>query len=236
MQRLGLLARRRELDLARPRRRRRARARARAGGRRAAAGRPPRSGRRRRRAAPPRSPARARHLALVVDHDRVAVEDQLVLPADRVAERDEARVVARADAQHLLALAVLADVERRRRDVRDQLRAGEREVGRRRPGLPDVLADRRPDEHLAEAEQEQVAAGREVAVLVEDAVVRQEALAVDARGSRRARGRSRRCRGRCRGAARRRARSMPCVAFAISSTARRAARMKPGRSRRSSGG
>ena len=47
------------------------------------------------------------------------------------------------------------------------------------PGLPDVLADRRPDERAAELEQEQVAARREVAVLVEDAVVGQEALAVD---------------------------------------------------------
>ena len=120
------------------------------------------------------------HLALVVEHDRVPVEDQLVLSADRVAERDEARVVARAHLQHLLALAVLADVERRRRDVRDQLRAREREVGRRRAGLPDVLADRRPDEHVAEAQQEEVVARREVAVFVEDAVVRQVALAVDA--------------------------------------------------------
>ena len=110
----------------------------------------------------------------------MAVEDQLVLAADRVAERDEARVVARADAQHLLALAVLADVERRGRDVGDELRAGEREVGRGRAGLPDVLADRRADQDVAEAQQEQVAAGREVAVLVEDAVVRQVALAVDA--------------------------------------------------------
>ena len=88
-------------------------------------------------------------------------------------------VVARARGQHLLALALLADVERRGRDVRDQLRAGEREVGRGRPGLPDVLADRRADERVAVLEQDEVAAGREVAVLVEDAVVRQEALAVD---------------------------------------------------------
>ena len=36
----------------------------------------------------------------------------------------------------------------------DQLRAGEREVGRGRARLPDVLADRRPDERLAELEQE----------------------------------------------------------------------------------
>ena len=58
-------------------------------------------------------PGRARNqLALVVEHDRVPVEDQLVLPADGVAQRDEARVVARAHAQHLLALAILADVER----------------------------------------------------------------------------------------------------------------------------
>ena len=110
----------------------------------------------------------------------MAVEDQLVLSADRVAERDEARVVERAHLQHLLALAVLADVERRGRDVRDELRAGEREVGRRRPRLPDVLADRRPDDDVAEAQEEQVVARREVAVLVEDAVVRQVPLAVDA--------------------------------------------------------
>src|SRR5205085_9865764 len=47
-----------------------------------------------------------------------------------------------------------------------------------RPRLPDVLADRRPDERTAVLEEQQVVAGREVAILVEDAVVRQEALAV----------------------------------------------------------
>src|SRR5262249_15185690 len=95
-------------------------------------------------------PRRTRHeLALVGDQDGVAVEDQLVLAADRVAERDEARIVARTHAQHLLALAVLADVERRGGDVRDELGAGECEVGGRRAGLPDVLADRRADERLA---------------------------------------------------------------------------------------
>ena len=72
-----------------------------------------------------------------------------------------------------------SDVERRGRDVGQQLRAGQREVGRRRPRLPHVLADGRADERAAELEQQQVARGREVAVLVEDAVVRQEALAVD---------------------------------------------------------
>ena len=38
----------------------------------------------------------------------------------------------------------------------------------------------RPDEHVAAAEQDELAARGEVAVLVEDAVVRQELLAVDA--------------------------------------------------------
>ena len=118
------------------------------------------------------------HDALVVDHARVAVEEELVLAADGVAEREVARVVARASDEHLLALALLADVERRRGDVRQQLRAGEREVGRRRPGLPHVLADGRADERLAEPEEEEVVPRREVAVLVEHAVVRQEALAV----------------------------------------------------------
>ncbi len=85
----------------------------------------------------------SQHLALVVDDDRVAVEDQLVLAADEVAEGEEARVVARARDEHLLALAIAPDVERRRRDVHDQLGARERQVGRGRPRLPDVLADRR---------------------------------------------------------------------------------------------
>src|SRR5207237_9358704 len=57
--------------------------------------------------------------------------------------------------------------------------AGERELGRRRTGLPQVLANRRAEQRLAQLEQDQVAAGREVPVLVEDAVVGEEALAVD---------------------------------------------------------
>ena len=107
------------------------------------------------------------------------VEDQLVLAAHGVDEGDVADVVSRARLEHLLPLAVLADVERGSRDVHDQLRAGEREVGRGRARLPDVLAHRRPDQCLAVLEQDEVVTGREVAVLVEDAVVRQEPLAVE---------------------------------------------------------
>ena len=47
------------------------------------------------------------------------------------------------------------------------------------PGWPHVLADRGADQRASVLEQEQVARGGEVAVLVEDAVVRQEALPVD---------------------------------------------------------
>src|SRR5207247_10270278 len=53
------------------------------------------------------------------------------------------------------------------------------EVSRRRPRLPDVLADRRPDQRLAETEQDEVTVGGEVAVLVEDAIVGEEALAIE---------------------------------------------------------
>ena len=110
----------------------------------------------------------------------MAVEHELVLAADEVAERDVRRVVAGSGHEHLLAVLGLADVERRGRQVDEQRRPGEREVGRRRARLPDVLADRETDERVAELEQEELPSGGEVPVLVEHAVVRQEVLAVDA--------------------------------------------------------
>jgi len=70
-------------------------------------------------------------------------------------------------------------VERGGREVDQELRAGEGQVGRGRPGLPDVLADGRPDVDIAEASEDELAALREVAMLVEDAVVGQELLPVD---------------------------------------------------------
>ena len=119
------------------------------------------------------------HLPLVVEHDRVPVEDELVLPSHQVAEGEIRRVVAGARDQHLLPLLGLADVERRGGDVHEQLHPRQGEVGGGRARLPDVLAHRRPDQHVAHAQREQLPAFGEVAVLVEDAVVRQEVLAVD---------------------------------------------------------
>ena len=118
-------------------------------------------------------------LALVVEDDRVPVEDELVLPPDEVAERDVARVVPCPRDEHLLAVLRLAHEERRGREVDEHRGARERKVGRRRAGLPDVLADRRTDEHVAHLEEEELAAAGEVPVLVEHAVVREEVLPVD---------------------------------------------------------
>ena len=98
-------------------------------------------------------------LALVVEDDRVAVEDELVLSADRVAKRDERGVVAGPRREHLLPLPVLADVERRGRHVDEQLRSRERQVARRGSGLPHVLADRDADDRLTEPDQDEVATG-----------------------------------------------------------------------------
>jgi hypothetical protein len=121
------------------------------------------------------------HGALVVEHDGVAVEDELVLAADEVAERDRAEVVARPLDEHLLALAALAREVGGRRCVHDQRRAGERLLLRRMAGGPDVLADRQPDPRGAEVDHHRVVARLEVALLVEDAVVGEQGLAVDRR-------------------------------------------------------
>src|SRR5207237_9754612 len=116
--------------------------------------------------------------SLVVDDAGMAVEDQLVLAPDGVAERDEAEIVPCAGDEHLLTLPVAADVEGRGGDVDEKLGTGKREIRRRRAGLPHVFAHRRPDERLAVLEQDQIAPRREVPVLVEDSVVREEAFAV----------------------------------------------------------
>ena len=122
--------------------------------------------------------ARAIDRAGVVDDDRAAVEDELVLAADEAAERDRREVVARALLDHLLAPDALARDVRRGRQVDDHARAGERLVRQRRAGLPDVLTDRQPDGDAVDLDRRAALAGLEVAQLVEDAVVGQVQLAV----------------------------------------------------------
>ena len=125
--------------------------------------------------------ARASSVAGVVDDERVAVEDELVLAADERAERERGDVLAGALDDHRLALEALAGVVGRGGEVDDQRRAGERLVRARRPGLPDVLADRDADAVPRRARSGRPRAGLEVALLVEDAVVGQVHLAVDRR-------------------------------------------------------
>ena len=175
------------------------------------------------------------HLALVVEHDGVPVEEQLVLAADEVAEGEIGRVVAGAGDEHLLAVLGLADEVRRRREVDEQLGAREREIGGGRPRLPDVLADRRPDQDLAVAEQDQLAPGGEVALLVEDAVVGEEALAVE-RLQFAVRADGARVEEVAVEPRRPDERGQPRPGLAIARSDSSAARTNPGRSSRSSGG
>ncbi len=118
-------------------------------------------------------------LAGVVDDEGVTVEDELVLAADERAEGDAREVVARTLREHPLALHALAGVVGRGGDVQQQRRAGDGLVAGRRARLPDVLADGQSDGLLADLEHRAAIARLEVALLVEDAVVGEEDLAID---------------------------------------------------------
>ena len=117
------------------------------------------------------------HRAVGPEDGAAAVEDELVLPADEVAVGDGAEAVARACREHLLARLALAEVVGRGRDVEH---AGRAERGRLGDGVgqPDVLADRQRERALGRLDVQRAAPGRERALLVEDAVVRQLALVV----------------------------------------------------------
>jgi hypothetical protein len=93
-------------------------------------------------------------------------------------------VIRGARGEHLLAEADLAGVVGRRGDGQDQLGAGERLGGRGAGRIPDVLADVHRDDRapgpVRQLEHGGLDPGLEVPVLVEDAVVRQVLLVVDA--------------------------------------------------------
>ena len=116
--------------------------------------------------------------SVLVDGHAAAVEDQLVLAADEVAEDDRGEVVPSALDQHLLALRRLSGMVGGGGQVDDHLRAGDRLGAGRRAGLPDVLADGQPDGNVVQLDERGLGARLEVAVLVEYAVVRQEHLPV----------------------------------------------------------
>ena len=120
-------------------------------------------------------------LALVVDDERRAVEDQLVLPADLVDVDDVAVGVLGPGGDHPLPLALPAREVGRAVGDHDELGAARGLLGDRSLRAPHVLADRDADLHASDLVQLQgLVAGGEVALLVEHGVVRQEALAVGA--------------------------------------------------------
>ncbi len=100
-------------------------------------------------------------------------------PADLVAERERGGAVVGARGEHPLAPVALAPVVRGGGDAADQVDARRREVGGDGCRVPDVLAHGEADAHAERLDHDRRLAGAEVARLVEDAVVRQEALAVD---------------------------------------------------------
>ena len=118
----------------------------------------------------------------MVEHERVAVEDQLVLAADEVAEGDGGEVVARALDEHPLALqrpcrAWYGDADAL--TISGAPASASSEAGG--PGVQMSSQIVSPMRGLAELDHRAALAGLEVALLVEDAVVGQVALAVDGR-------------------------------------------------------
>ena len=126
--------------------------------------------------------AAGEYRSLRSDDETVAVEDQLVLAAHGVAERQEAAVIAAAGGEQHLPLPALAPVIGRGREVDDDLRAAVhgRPFGRT-AGHPDVLADGDAHPPAVEIDHERLASRQEVAALVEDGVVREAVLAVQRR-------------------------------------------------------
>ena len=109
-----------------------------------------------------------------------AVEDQVILAADEVAVERQHGIVGGARGQHLLALPGFARVEWRAVDVDDHLRPSQALILHGAGGIPDVFADGHADPRVTDLEELHARSGPEVAGLVEDAVVGQVLLVVDA--------------------------------------------------------
>src|SRR5918997_3715170 len=110
--------------------------------------------------------------ALGVEDDRVAVEDELVLATREVAEEYVATVADSPHAQHPFPGGALPPVVRGGRDVEEDASPAEGLLAGRATGVPDVLAHAHPNEGVAQIEDRGSSTLPEVAVLVEDAVVR----------------------------------------------------------------
>ena len=124
-------------------------------------------------------PAGQPRAGVVEDHAH-AVKDQLILPADQVVVAEGDAVVAGPRGQHLGPFAPLAGVVGGAVDVDDHERPRGRFGLAGASGGPDILANGHADRDAFNDEYGGAAAGMEVALLVEHAVVRQALLMVDA--------------------------------------------------------
>lgn len=126
------------------------------------------------RCSPPGSPAQ--DPAAAVDHDAVAVEQQVVLAADDVDVGDDRVVLRRAAGHQGEAHLVFACYERA--GVDDEQEAGSRveDASDRTAVSPQVFADDERHVDIADADDQQLVARDEDAVLVEDGVVGQVVL------------------------------------------------------------
>ena len=127
-----------------------------------------------------RAPAREQ-LAALVEDQAVAVEDELVLAADQVDVADDDGVVGRARREHALAEARLPAWYGEPLMLTMTSAPASACACGRALRVPDVLADVHAERRVAAIAKTGVSVpGLEVALLVEDAVVRQELLVVDA--------------------------------------------------------
>ena len=120
-------------------------------------------------------------LAVGVEHHGGPVEDQLVLAADLVHVDEGAGRIGGPGGEHALARRQPVGEVRRGVHVHDQLGTAEALEGDRAVRAPGVLADADADPHAPDhVELGPLGTGREVPLLVEHGVVRQQPLAVDA--------------------------------------------------------
>src|SRR5262249_30889650 len=116
----------------------------------------------------------------LVDHQAVAVKDQLVLTADQIAVGESHGVIFGPRAEHALAIGALIRMEGGSRDIDDQVSIARKRLHQRRTArIPDILADINADPGLAQKVNGTASARLKVTFLIKDAVVRQERLVVN---------------------------------------------------------
>ena len=111
---------------------------------------------------------------------RAAIEDNLILPADRIDVEQRCREGLRATPDQRLTLLLLADMKRGSVEIKPEIAADLRMAGGQCIA-PEILADTHADAPAIDLEHHILpAAGGEIALLIEDAVVGQLLFVVTA--------------------------------------------------------